>query len=140
MVVGRAELIDFPSLNIQDVPAKIDTGAYSTSIHASNVREQDGKLYFTLFSPEMPYYTGDEHSTAEYDKVLVTNSFGNSERRYRTQLSIKIAGKRINAAVNLADRSKNNFPVLVGRKLLRGKFLVDVAKDNSIPDDGEEEG
>jgi len=28
----------------------------------------------------------------------------------------------------LADRSKNNFPVLIGRKTLKGKFLVDVSK------------
>ena len=48
--------------------------------------------------------------------------------RYRTHFSIVIAGKRMKVLMNLANRSHNEFPVLIGRRTLNGKFVVDVRK------------
>ena len=46
----------------------------------------------------------------------------------RTYFTLKIAGKKIKVLFNLSDRSNNNFPVLIGRRSISGKFLVDVSK------------
>jgi len=62
-IIGSKELVDFPELGFVRVPAKIDTGADSSSIWASDITEQDGKLEFYLFDEQSPYYTGQKVST-----------------------------------------------------------------------------
>ncbi|HSX36396.1 MAG TPA: RimK/LysX family protein [Patescibacteria group bacterium] len=126
--VGSTELVDFPAAGLANVPAKVDTGADSSAIWASDIREQDGVLSFTLFGPASPFYTGQALSTKDYTYASIKNSFGDSEFRYKVYLQMRIAGRLVRARFTLADRSANSMPVLIGRRTLRGKFVVDVTK------------
>ena len=54
--------------------------------------------------------------------------------KYRTKLSIRIKGRRIKVGFGLSDRSTHNYPVLIGRKTLHGKFLVDVTEKTEAAD------
>ena len=49
-IIGRAEALHFVDLAIADVPAKVDTGAYRSAVHADKIRlSDDGKtLHFRL--------------------------------------------------------------------------------------------
>ncbi len=127
-VIGRAERISFPRHQINDVPARIDTGARTSAIWASHIREEAGVLYFTLFDSDSEFYTGELQQTADYTTRVVTNSTGHNEERYIVKLSILLEGRRIRASFSLADRSRQVYPVLVGRNVLRGKFIVDVKR------------
>lgn len=114
---------------IDKIPAKIDTGADSSSIWASGITvNADGQLEFCLFAPKSPFYTGERLSTNEYKVQRVRNSTGDVHIRYRIALPATVNGKRMRIGFTLADRSRNNFPVLIGRKSLNNKFLVDVNK------------
>lgn len=114
---------------IAKIPAKIDTGADSSSIWASDISvSADGQLKFCLFAPESPLFTGEHLVADEYKVQRVRNSTGDTHIRYRVALPTVIKGKRIRISFTLADRSRNNFPVLLGRKSLNNKFLVDVNK------------
>ena len=55
---------------------------------------------------------------------------GHEQIRYRTHFWVKIGGRKIKMLMNLSDRSKNDFPVLIGRRSISRKFLVDVSKKN----------
>jgi hypothetical protein len=55
--------------------------------------------------------------------------------KYRTKLSIRLKGRRIKANFGLSDRSTHNYPVLIGRKTLHGKFLVDVTQKTETAKD-----
>ncbi len=44
-ILGRVDKVDFPELNLITVDVKIDTGAYTSAIHCSNIREKNNKLY-----------------------------------------------------------------------------------------------
>ncbi len=134
-VVGRAERVDFPDAAVRGVPAKIDTGAYRSSIWASNVHEKDGTLYFTLLGPSSPYYSGKECATIHFETVEVENSFGHTEDRYSIQLKMRMGSKVVKSNFTLADRSKKTYPVLIGRKHLRGRYIVDVAEGQPIDDE-----
>ncbi len=113
---------------IPDVPAKVDTGADSSSIWASEICiNPDGLLEFCLFAAGSPHYTGEKITTANFRVQKVRNSTGDVGIRYRTTLSVVIRGRRIKANFTLADRQNNNFPVLIGRKTLKNRFLVDVS-------------
>lgn len=125
--IGKIEYISLPSERLSSVPAKIDTGADVSAIWATNIIVKKDYLSFELFSTKSPYYTGHTFSTRDFTTSKITNSFGHSELRYKVRIPIIIAGKRIRATFTLANRENNEYPVLIGRRTLHGKFLVDVS-------------
>ncbi len=128
--IGTTEVVSLPDYDIDNVLAKIDTGADSSAIWASNIAEVDGELRFTFFGPSSPHFNNQEVRTRKYSLVTVKNSFGQKEVRYKVALTIQIADRTIRANITLANRSNNRYPILIGRKTLKGKFLVDVSKRN----------
>lgn len=132
VIIGRFECLDVVTVALK-VPAKIDTGAFRSSIHAQNIKvvKKDGKEILTcdlLGHPCSPVRR--PYQTDHFSKVSVTNSFGNEEERYEVPIKIKLGPKVFTTSFTLADRSNNLFPILVGRKLLKGRYLVDVSKSN----------
>lgn len=131
--VGRTASAAFPAERIQEVPVKIDTGADSSSIWASELHmSKSGVLSFTLFGIGSPYYSGKRHAAKNYTASLIRSSNGNAQIRYKVPLSIELEGRKIRGTFTLADRSKNTYPVLVGCALLNKKFVVDVSKRSKI--------
>lgn len=127
-IIGATEFVDFGK-RAQRVPAKIDTGADSSAVWASKIRiDQDGVLKFALFGKGSPYYNGKIFKRTDYSVVKVRSTTGHQQIRYRTHFKITIGGRKINMLMNLSDRSQHHFPVLIGRRSLSGKFLVDVSK------------
>ena len=113
----------------ENVPAKVDTGADSSSIWASNLRvKEDGTLVFSLFGKRSPYYTGKVFKRKDFSVAVVRSATGHEQICYRTHFPITIKGRKIRILFNLSDRGNNNFPILIGRRSLSGKFLVDVSK------------
>ncbi len=126
-VIGNSVLITVSGVG--GIPAKVDTGAESSSIWASDITLNDaGQLEFCLFAPESEFYTGERIVCEDYSAMLVRNSTGEATVRYRVKLPVTIKRKRIRAGFTLSDRSRNNFPVLIGRRLLKNRFLVDVSR------------
>jgi hypothetical protein len=131
-IIGRAESIDIIDAMLLDVPAKTDTGAYGSSIHAINIHEiekKNGKkaLAFTLLGDHSSFQNSVQMEVTKYKKVIVVNSFGHKQERFKIDLKVKLAGKVFRAPFSLADRSKKTFPVLLGRTMLNNRFLVDTA-------------
>lgn len=128
-IIGRVEKVSFPELGIKGVHAKIDSGADLSSIWATDIHEENGILTFKLFGRKSPHYTGKkiEIPAIHYLRTRVANSFGHKELRYVVKLQIKLAGKLILATLTLSNRSRKTYPILIGRKLLSGKFLIDVS-------------
>lgn len=131
IVIGRLEKISFPEIGLFDIPAKVDTGAYRSSIHAQDINEdtKNKNLTFNLLSGHR--LTDKEAkivTTSEYRVVTVTNSFGHSEERYEVLFKTKLGPKIFHTKFTLSDRTQLNFPVLIGRKLLNHRCIVDTSK------------
>lgn len=127
-VIGGVELVSIGKRAV-NVPAKIDTGADGSAIWASRVRVgHDGVLRFALFGEGSPYYNGKVFKRTDFSVASVKSSNGISEIRYRTHFTVYIGGRRIKVAMTLADRSRNEYAILIGRRTIVGKFLVDVGK------------
>ena len=135
VTIGRVERVTFPVAGITGLPAKVDTGAYRSSIWATRIREQDGVLYFTLLGPKSEYYSGKEMSTTEFKVVEVENSFGHKQKRYSIFLRIRIGGKTVKSNFTLANRATKTYPALIGRKLLKNRFVVDVSVGEPLKDE-----
>ncbi len=123
-----------PQIGLFDLPAKIDTGAYTSAIHCTyaKVVVEDGKavLKVKFLDPAHPKYTGEEFMFSEFRKKLIKNSFGQSEERYIISTQINLFGKNYISKFSLSNRSGLKNPILLGRKLLQGNFVVDVALKN----------
>ncbi|WP_299569524.1 RimK/LysX family protein [uncultured Shewanella sp.] len=112
---------------------RIDTGAVENSLHAVNLRINDedkanmennvGKdVTFTTMNEkgETVDVTARIHSTS-----LIRNAQG-SEIRYMVTLTIGEPGEEFKVDVNLRDRSKMTYKLLIGRNWLQGHYIVDV--------------
>ncbi len=132
LTAGRREKVDFPDLGLFGLTAKLDTGAYTTALHCSHVRIESGILVFRLLDETHPEYQGREHRFSEFDRKQVRNSFGEEELRYIVRTRIRMGSRTIKSIVSLSDRGNMRYPVLIGRRLLHGRFLVDVSLENVL--------
>jgi len=131
-IIGRTAFVDLPRLGFTGIPAKTDTGAYYCSLHCHfiNVKIEDGKrvLCFNLLDPSHPEY---QDRTIYYKRKFIEkqikNSFGDSESRYLIRTAVRIHGRRIKTWISLTDRGNMKYPMLLGSRLLRNKFIVDVS-------------
>ena len=124
-LIGRREFIDFPELGLEHIEGKIDTGAYTSSIHCENIsiNYEDSKpvLYFTVEQDGVKTLRFEK-----FDRKKIKNSFGEMEERYVIKTIFKLGKKKVRSVISLSNRDNMRFPVLIGRRLLKGKFLIDV--------------
>ncbi|TRO67263.1 ATP-dependent zinc protease [Christiangramia sabulilitoris] len=124
-VIGRIDKADFPSLHLKEIAIKIDTGAYTSSIHCNNIIEKDDGIHCTFLDDEHPDYNGKEFIFEDYDITFVRSSNGIIQKRYLVQSNIKLFQKIYKITLSLSDRQEMRYPVLIGRKFLTKKFIVD---------------
>jgi len=133
-VVGRREVIDLPELDLFGIDAKIDTGAYSSAIHCHDINMflSDKKKFveFYLLDPTHPDYNDKKIILPVLKERRIKNSFGKSQKRFIIKTTIILHGESIPVECSLADRSNLEYPILLGRKVLKNRFLVDVSRVN----------
>ena len=129
-VLGRYDRVDLPDLKLRNIHAKVDTGAYRCSLHCHQVEVIDGLLHFILLDQEHPGFTGKRFVFDKYHERDIRNSFGETERRFVIVATVRIFNEDITAEFSLCNRGSLKFPILIGRKILRGRFLIDAKKKN----------
>ena len=129
-IIGRIDKADFPALDLFDIDIKIDTGAYTSSIHCHKVIVEDGVLKCMFYKKKHPLYTGKEVEFKSFSKAKVKSSNGIVQTRYKVKTTIVIFEKKYNINLTLSTREKMKYPVLIGRKFLLKKFVVDVDQKN----------
>ena len=132
IIIGRETRVDFGKFAI-GVPAKVDTGADGSAVWASDIRiDKAGCLRFKLFDESSPFYTGRVLKRTDYKVAHVKSASGDTTIKFQAYITVKIGGKRVRALFGLCDRSTHAYPVLIGRRTLHGRFLVDVTKNEGI--------
>jgi hypothetical protein len=131
-IIGRREMVDFPDLGLFGLVAKIDTGANTTALHCHHVRVENGVLFFRLLDESHPEYDDREHRFEYFEEKLIRNSFGQSELRYVVRTTIVLGKRKIKSIISLSDRGQMRYPVLIGRRLLKNRFIVDVSLLNAL--------
>ena len=125
-IIGRAEIVRFPDLGERKVHARIDSGAKTSAIWGE-ARLVDGTLLVKFFGlPEQIY------KFTSYGETVVANSSGYAAKRFTIKLWVVLRGRKIRATFTIADRSSQVYPVLIGRNVLRGKFIVDVTMGKTL--------
>ena len=128
-IIGRTTDITVVSEDNVVIPAKVDTGADSSSIWASELSMgDDGTLSCFVFWEGSHVYNGHPPATKKYTASAVRSAHGTVQVRYKIELAVIIEKRRVRASFTLADRSSNTYPVLIGCRLLNNKFIVDVSE------------
>ena len=124
-VVGWREMVALPELGRDQIPAKIDTGARTSSLHAEVLEEigrEDGR--YVRFAVDWDGVRR-ECEAIHVDVRGITSSNGDTQMRYAIKTPLRIGDTEFKAEISLADRSDMKFPMLIGRSALRRRFLVD---------------
>ncbi len=128
-VIGTSSYVKIEGVK-DAVHAKVDTGADSSSVWATDVFvDENNQLHYTLFAPHSAHYDGVQRVSKEYKISRVISSSGHMERRYKTPMVVTIEGRKVRAWFTLTSvRADRTHPMLIGRRTLYGKFLVDVSQ------------
>ena len=129
-LIGRVDKVDFPKLNLFEVDVKIDTGAYTSAIHCSEIIEENDGLRCTFESEGHPNFKSKDIIFTNYTYTDVKSSNGFKENRYKIKTEVVFFKKTYKINLTLSTRDDMKFPVLIGRQFLSKKFMVDVDLEN----------
>lgn len=129
-MVGRLEHVSFPDWNLNDLDAKIDTGAYTSSLHCHHIEmdPQRKTVSFYLLDPSHPEYENRKFQSRIRDIRSIRSSNGLIEERVIITTKIELGGKLYPIELSLTDRTDMKYPVLIGRRFLKKRFIVDVSR------------
>lgn len=131
-IIGAIETVQIQGL---EYTARIDTGADTTSINAYDISvEGEEPQLSSNIGKRLRFKTANEKGESKIIEArivkvnMVRNALG-TESRYVVQLAIAWGGYVKTVDVNLRDRSKMQFALLIGRNWLKDDFMVDVSDE-----------
>ncbi len=115
------------------VRAKLDTGALTSSIHAENIEifranDKDWVRFLFPYGKKEGYPTGFMIERPILRESHVKERGGGLSSRYVIGIDICVSGNTFPVEVSLADRDNFNYPIILGRRALSGRFVVDPGK------------
>ncbi|WP_242156207.1 ATP-dependent zinc protease [Aestuariivivens sediminis] len=129
-IIGRVDKVDFPKLGLYHIDVKMDTGAYTSAIHCSEIIKENDTLRCIFNSAVHQNFGKTEIVFHNYRHTNVKSSNGYKENRYKVKSEVIFFGKTYKINLTLSTRDDMKFPVLIGRQFLKQKFLVDVDLEN----------
>ena len=129
--IGWRELVSLADLGLKKINAKIDTGARTTALHASNIKhfEREGAQWVEFLSDHGGTGRTDLCSAPIHHLREITNTSGKPEQRIIIVTSLQIGTRVQLIEVSLADRTEMSYPIIVGRTALRQlRLLVDPSR------------
>lgn len=128
-VIGWREWVGLPDFGIKAIKVKVDTGARSSSLHTSGLREfeRDGEKWVQFdvhhIQRKIERTVNAEAKVFEYRSIR--SSSGKAVLRPVIITNLELLSITWPVELTLADREKMGFRMLLGREAFRGRFLVD---------------
>ena len=110
------------------MPARIDTGAATTSLDARELSVEGNMANFKL--PEQ--YGGKRLRVPIVDWRTIRSAEAR-EKRPVVEMEFCLGGRNVRERVNLNDRSRVKYPLIIGRNVLRHHFVVDCMRSHCAP-------
>lgn len=131
IVLGWREWASLPRLGLASVRCKIDSGARSSALHVDRCwRFVERGVPWVGFQ-----LSNDGHGEAlvqavapVFDERDVIDSGGHRTRRIFLRTTLQLAGVEREIEINLTDRKRMLFPMLLGRTAMVDCFTVDPAR------------
>jgi hypothetical protein len=127
MILGEVEDVILMPWGVR-LPARIDTGAATSSLDARELTMKNNIAEFRL--PKMYGGLRLRLPVKAWQKI---RSADFTERRPVVEISLCLGPKLIRTLVTLNDRSTVSYPLIIGRNVLKNKFVVDCMHSNCLP-------
>jgi len=128
-LVGWREWVALPDFDVPFLKAKIDTGALTSSLHAFDIETftKHGAEWvrFGIHPRQRSKKREVRVETPLVDRRVVRSSTGHEQRRLVIATSLVLREESLRVEFTLTRRDAMGFRMLLGRRALRGKFLVD---------------
>lgn len=132
--LGRADKVDFLELGLSNIKVKMDTGAYTSSIHCSKIQENTDNgepvIEFQLLDDSFPEPHDKVHCFKDFRKKDIKSSCGTVQSRYIIKTTVVVFGQTLPIELSLTERWEMKYPILIGRSFLNKNFMVDTSKIN----------
>lgn len=127
--IGWREWVSLPELGVEEIKAKVDTGADNSSLHAFNLErfDEDGiaMVRFEIHPRQRKRKPSIECVAEVVKERLVKNPGGRAELRPVIRTTLVVGGEELEGLVNLTTRDEMTFRMLLGRRTIRDHFTVD---------------
>ena len=127
--IGWREWVSLPQLGIDQVKAKIDTGARTSAIHAFDMEYFDAgddlMVRFKIHPLQRDTTVTVQAIAPVLEKRQVRNSGGQAQERPVIKTPIALGNQRWEIELTLTNRDVMGFRMLLGREAVRRRFLVD---------------
>ncbi|MFW5831063.1 MAG: ATP-dependent zinc protease [Prolixibacteraceae bacterium] len=134
IIIGRKDVADFESLQLYGIEVKIDTGAYTSSFHCHKIfrfnKNGEDWVSCNFLDPDHPKYHEKEFKFKVHKVRKVKSSNGAVEERIAIKTVITLFGRQFPIELTLTERTDMKHPVLLGRKFISKRFLVDTSQKN----------
>ncbi len=133
--LGMTATVRFAAFGNREIQGKVDTGATTSSLHASDIQVNRDRNTVTFHCSEL----SDNLITLDLDGAQEVHSAdAGGQTRPVVTMDVEIDGTPVKgASFNLNDRSQMDIPVLIGQNILKaGNFMIDPKKDGvaEVPD------
>ncbi len=132
LLIGWREWCTLPQLNIPAIKAKIDTGARTSALHASDIQVHWKKgrrfIQFAVYPLQGNIQIKIHCEALLTDERMITSSNGCREHRYIIKTQIKIANQVREIELSLSNRDPLKFRMLLGREALKNLAVIDTAR------------
>ncbi len=129
LILGWEEWVALPDLGLPAVKAKVDTGARTSALHASDI-----ELFGPAVAPKVRFVVHPHPARASLavscsapviGRRDVTSSNGDSESRYVISTTIRIGAHSWPIEVTLTNRVTMSYRMLLGRQAIRSDMIVE---------------
>jgi hypothetical protein len=132
ITLGWREWVSLPALGLDQIKAKVDTGARTSTLHAFRISEfeADGrqKVEFLVHPNQRDHETVVKCTADIVDRRSVRDSGGHSERRWVIKTPLLLGGRTWPIEMTLTERDNMLFRMLLGRTAMAGIAIVDPKK------------
>lgn len=131
-IVGWREWVALPDLGIDQIKAKIDSGAKTSALHAFEIKSFKIEKHHYIRFKVHPLQKNKEIVVEATAKVIdirwIMDSGGHRERRYVINTTLTLGKDSWPIEMTLTNRDTMNFRMLLGRSAMKKRLIINPAK------------